>query len=577
MREPQSKERINPTAIDVNVKQPAVDWVGHGPNGQVPKESRSETTEKSGKVRVSREITGGEWQQLKSLDPTAKTPLETRIQREVHKAYKKFDAVLEAGQSSATRTQADGTKLNVTLTKPDGLAIYVEVPRFESLGASDKRGLQQTAEQQLNSDLAGYQGGNLQNRTIQDVPVRVVVTGPPPEHVAAGATTPKSAVEQRRPAVEQPKVIIRTETGNVVTTEAGNTETGNKDTKSGGVRETVKPAEGVMAPRTTGEIDNPRSSEATKGGVEGLALALHQAQIQNLEHAERFKAEKAVNELMPEVRRLQTAGNWVAIHAGVSEPRTHDFGNPVFTTADQIRKFEGAYIVSGSSRADVVRPPMEYRAADPGPDREVSRDIQERMETRAFRDVVVEVYEPRQQMPVTESNRTDAPPRNVVDVTSDKQFVAAYDTARGNGDRVSAGTRAIQMYEAIQRGEHVFGRTTVRVGDTELRMSDSVRSTVEGPRQLFAQSAVAGRIERLRNEIENLQPHVNERTGGFFRSGTLSGHELDNARAHLSAAEGYSRDNKFGLASESLRSGGWELDGVREQIYISDYGTKPPH
>jgi len=38
---------------------------------------------------------------------------------------------MKAGESVATRTLTDGTKLQVRLSQPDALVLNIEVPRFE--------------------------------------------------------------------------------------------------------------------------------------------------------------------------------------------------------------------------------------------------------------------------------------------------------------------------------------------------------------------------------------------------------------------------------------------------------------
>jgi hypothetical protein len=178
-------------------------------------------------------------------------------------------------------------------------------------------------------------------------------------------------------------------------------------------------------------------------------------------------------------------------------------------------------------------------------------------------------------MRAAEQKRTDSATHNTVDVQSAEQFIRAYGNSRGGTERVSANTLSIEMYDAIQKGTSVFGQTTIRVGQTDLRLTDNARSAVEGPLKEIAQAAVLDRISRLQGGIDTLQKRLNDQVGGLFGGGSLTGHELDNARAHFAAANNYYKDGKYASAAQSIDAGHRQLVEVHAQIYEAEHGHRP--
>jgi len=186
MNEPKSQAR-EPETTDVNPKQPSADWV----RGKT-RISYHQVIDKDGTVRVIQEIEGGEWVQLKRLAEDTETTAAERIPSNVRLAYEKFTRDMKAGESVATRTLTDGTKLQVRLSQPDALVLNIEVPGFEQLPSSAQRELQELASRELAGRCLPEVG------TIEKVPVACRLSG----DAMSRAATIESSYGRRRIARE---------------------------------------------------------------------------------------------------------------------------------------------------------------------------------------------------------------------------------------------------------------------------------------------------------------------------------------------------------------------------------------
>jgi hypothetical protein len=180
------------------------------------------------------------------------------------------------------------------------------------------------------------------------------------------------------------------------------------------------------------------------------------------------------------------------------------------------------------------------------------------------------VVQPTRQAPA--ASDAAAPPRKVA---SAKEFIAAYMTARG-ADLATTGTVAIEMHDAIARGRGAFGWTDVTVGTTTLRISDSDRGPIQSEIAAIAEKAVRKRLNDLNGEIAAQQERVAGRAARWFGGNvTITGHELDRARAHHAAAAGYLRDGKYGPALESIKAGEEQVKEVFDTLYEDTHGRRP--
>ena len=139
----------------------------------------------------------------------------------------------------------------------------------------------------------------------------------------------------------------------------------------------------------------------------------------------------------------------------------------------------------------------------------------------------------------------------------------------------SAGALAIEMYEALRAGAHVFGYTDVRVDNTIIRITDAAKGTVEGAITALAEETIGKRLARLKRGIDTQQARLSKRVGKWFGNVNLTGHELDPARAHYAAASNFLNDKKFGLAAQSVEAGYTQVEEVYAETYEFDHGHRP--
>jgi hypothetical protein len=166
------------------------------------------------------------------------------------------------------------------------------------------------------------------------------------------------------------------------------------------------------------------------------------------------------------------------------------------------------------------------------------------------------------------------------EVKNGKEFIEAYMQARG-ADFSGAGTIAIEMYDAIQRGNHQFGYTDVGAGVETIRVWDAVRASIEQQVASLAERPTRSKLARLKRGIDTQQARLSEKLKdwkvGPFGGGSikLTGHELDPARAHYAAAEHYTNDKKFGPAVESINAGEAQVEEIWAALYEYDHGHRP--
>jgi hypothetical protein len=161
------------------------------------------------------------------------------------------------------------------------------------------------------------------------------------------------------------------------------------------------------------------------------------------------------------------------------------------------------------------------------------------------------------------------------EVKTGEEFIAAYMKARG-ADFSGIGTISIEMYDAIQRGNRVFGFTDVRVGSETIRLPDSAYASIEAGITNLAEGTTKKKLDQLKSAIDTQQARLTEKLkdwlGGAIK---LTDHELDPARAHYAAASNYLKDKKFGPALESINAGYAQVEEVWAEIYEYDYGHRP--
>jgi hypothetical protein len=158
---------------------------------------------------------------------------------------------------------------------------------------------------------------------------------------------------------------------------------------------------------------------------------------------------------------------------------------------------------------------------------------------------------------------------------SGEEFVTLYVQARG-GDVYGTGATAVEMYDALQRGNRQFGFTDVQAGAETIRISDAARASIDAAVASLAERYTQRRLTRLKGGIDKQQGRLSEKMKDWFGGAIhLTGHELDPARAHFAAAENYARDKKFGPANASIDAGEAQVEEVWAALYEYEYGHRP--
>ncbi len=181
----------------------------------------------------------------------------------------------------------------------------------------------------------------------------------------------------------------------------------------------------------------------------------------------------------------------------------------------------------------------------------------------------------RDASPGDKANKTGSQSSPSIEVKTGEEFIAAFMKVR-SADLVGADTISIEMYDAIQRGKHIFGFTDVAVGTEIIRLPDSAYASIEAAVGSLAEGTVRKNLERLNRGIDTQQARLTEKLKDWFGGAIkLTGHELDPARAHYAAASNYLNGKKFGPALQSINAGYTQVEEVWAELYEYDYGHRP--
>jgi len=184
---------------------------------------------------------------------------------------------------------------------------------------------------------------------------------PPPSTAAAKKTEPVA-----------PKTTEPTKTTEPATTAKPETPT----------KAATPPPDTKISPHAF-ESSAGANQEATAGAAGGAAMMIHQGQIQNLENAEEALAEEALRRIQPDINRLVSAGQWVAVRVFFYAPKP-SLTAFVFKEQSDISHYAYITISHGDTKSEalgeqpprmnaVVGPPETYEA--PRKPREVDHTI----------------------------------------------------------------------------------------------------------------------------------------------------------------------------------------------------------